>query len=73
MAGRDVLGYLVLESDKANSAYRLATLAQMPLAISAIYTRGGSPSVLLQASARPYIVAAQAIPKDAALPPAQSR
>ena len=35
VAGRDVLGYLVLESDKANSAYRLATLAQMPLAISA--------------------------------------
>ena len=27
----------------------------------------------LQASARPYTVAAQAIPKDAALPPAQSR
>ena len=33
--------YLVLESDKANPAHWLAALAQMPLAISAIYTSGG--------------------------------
>lgn len=33
--------YLVLESDKANSAHWLAALAQMPLPIAAIYTSGG--------------------------------
>ena len=33
--------YLVLESDRANSSHWLAALAQMPLAISAIYTSGG--------------------------------
>ncbi len=33
--------YLVLESDKADPAQWLAVLAQMPLAIAAIYTSGG--------------------------------